>query len=282
MRLAIASGKGGTGKTTLSVAIAKSVDGRVKLLDCDVEEPNSHIFLDIQEKKVTDVTVSVPVIDEAKCTLCAKCAQFCQFNAIISLAEATTMVFKDLCHSCGGCMLICPEKAITETQEVTGELMKADVGNIEFFEGKLSVGKAMSPPVIRAVLSSVKDENGLIVIDSPPGTSCPMITAVSGVDHVLLVTEPTPFGLNDLKIAVETVRGLGIPFSVAINRYDCGDDGVEKYCKTQGIDISLKIPDSTKVAVAYSKGVSLDLSMPKIKKDIRRFLKSIESAGRKN
>ncbi len=282
MRLAIASGKGGTGKTTLSVAIAKSARGRVRLLDCDVEEPNSHIFLDIREKRTEKVTVPVPVIDETKCTHCGKCAQICEFNAIVSIGGTTTMVFKDLCHSCGGCQLACPEKAITEIEEETGELTFSTVGNIEFTEGKLNVGKAMSPPVIRAVLNSVEDDEGLIVIDSPPGTSCPMIAAVNDADYILLVTEPTPFGLNDLKLAVETVRGLGIPFSVAINRYDIGDDRVEKYCLDEDIDVSLRIPQSRKVAVAYSKGVSLDFSMPEIKKDIRRFLESIGYSGRKD
>ena len=282
MRLAIASGKGGTGKTTLSVAIAKSARGRVRLLDCDVEEPNSHIFLDIREKRTEKVTVPVPVIDETKCTHCGKCAQICEFNAIVSIGGTTTMVFKDLCHSCGGCQLVCPEKAITEVEEETGELTFSTVGNIEFTEGKLNVGKAMSPPVIRAVLNSVEDDEGLIVIDSPPGTSCPMIAAVNDADYILLVTEPTPFGLNDLKLAVETVRGLGIPFSVAINRYDIGDDRVEKYCLDEDIDVTLRIPQSRKVAVAYSKGVSLDFSMPEIKKDIRRFLESIGYSGRKD
>ena len=282
MKLAIASGKGGTGKTTLSVAIAKSAKGRVRLLDCDVEEPNSHIFLDIREKRTEKVTVPVPVIDENKCTHCGKCAEICEFNAIVSIGGTTTMVFKDLCHSCGGCQLVCPEKAISEIEEEIGELTFSTVGNIEFTEGKLDVGKAMSPPVIRAVLNSVEDDEGLIVIDSPPGTSCPMITAVNDADHVLLVTEPTPFGLNDLKLAVETVRGLGIFFSVAINRFDVGDDRVEKYCEEEGIEVSLKVPQSRKVAVAYSKGVSLDFSMPEIKKDIRRFLESIGYNGRKD
>jgi len=228
------------------------------------------------------VTVPVPVIDETKCTHCGKCAQICEFNAIVSIGGTTTMVFKDLCHSCGGCQLVCPEKAITEIEEETGELTFSTVGNIEFTEGKLNVGKAMSPPVIRAVLNSVEDDEGLIVIDSPPGTSCPMIAAVNDADYILLVTEPTPFGLNDLKLAVETVRGLGIPFSVAINRYDIGDDRVEKYCLDEDIDVSLRIPQSRKVAVAYSKGVSLDFSMPEIKKDIRRFLESIGYSGRKD
>jgi MinD superfamily P-loop ATPase len=279
MRLAIASGKGGTGKTTLSVAIAKCAGENVTLLDCDVEEPNSHIFLDIKEKKIKKVTVPVPVIDEEKCTHCGKCAEICQFNAIVSMGGTTTMVFNDLCHSCGGCQLVCPEKAITEVEEQTGELTFAKVGNINFIEGKLNVGKAMSPPVIRAVLDAGKAE-GLTVVDSPPGTSCPMIAAVNEADYILLVTEPTPFGLNDLILAVETVRGLGIPFSVAINRFDAGDDRVEKYCLDEDIDVALRIPDSRKVAVGYSKGLSLDFSMPQIKSDIRRFLSSIKQAGR--
>lgn len=280
MKLAVASGKGGTGKTTLSVAIAKCMQENVTLVDCDVEEPNSHIFLDIREKQIEKVAVPVPVIDEDKCTHCGKCAELCQFNAIVSMAETTTMVFKDLCHSCGGCELVCPQKAISEVEDETGQLMFAKVGKIDFIEGKLNIGKAMSPPVIRAVLDAAEDREGLIVIDSPPGTSCPMITAVNDADHVLLVTEPTPFGLNDLKLAVETVRGLGIPFSVAINRYDAGDDRVERYCLEEDIDVSLRIPESTKVAVAYSKGLSLDFSMPEIKKDIRRFISSIEHSGR--
>jgi len=281
MKLAVASGKGGTGKTTLSVAIAKSAKGKVQLLDCDVEEPNSHIFLEIKDKETKTVTVPVPVIDMEKCTHCGKCAEICEFNAIISFGGTTTMVFPDLCHSCGGCELICPEKAITEKPEEIGELTKCSVGNIKFLEGKLKIGKAMSPPIIRAVKNAAENDL-LTVIDSPPGTSCPMIAAVHDADYVLLVTEPTPFGLNDLILAVDTVKDMKIPFSVAINRFDVGDDRVEKYCEAQGIEISLKIPDSRKVAVAYSKGISLDEAMPEVKADIRRFLKSIESAGRQN
>ena len=282
MKLAVASGKGGTGKTTLSVAIAKSVDGQVQLLDCDVEEPNCHIFLELQNKKTEIVNVPVPVIDMEKCTHCGKCAEICEFNAIVSFGGTTTMVFPDLCHSCGGCMLVCPEKAITEKPEEIGELTRCNSGNIKFLEGKLKVGKAMSPPIIRAVKDAVEDEEVFTVIDSPPGTSCPMIAAVHDADYVLLVTEPTPFGLNDLILAVETVRGMNLPFSVAINRFDVGDDRVEKYCEKEAIEVSLKIPDSRKVAVAYSKGKSLDEAMPEVKDDLRRFIRSIESAGRQS
>lgn len=281
MKLAVASGKGGTGKTTLAVAIAKIFDGQVQLLDCDVEEPNCHIFLELQNKEIEKVNVPVPVIDMEKCTHCGKCAEICEFNAIVSFGGTTTMVFPDLCHSCGGCKLVCPEKAITEEPEEIGELTKGDSGNIKFLEGKLKVGKAMSPPVIKTVKNSI-DNKLFTVIDSPPGTSCPMIAAVHDADYVLLVTEPTPFGLNDLIIAVETVRGMNLPFSVAINRFDVGDDRVEKYCKEEGIDVSLKIPDSRKVAVAYSKGQSLDEAMPEVKDDLRRFIRSIESTGRQS
>ena len=281
MKLAVASGKGGTGKTTLSVAIAKTFDGPVQLLDCDVEEPNSHIFLKLENKIIEKVNVPVPVIDLEKCTHCGKCAEICEFNAIISFGGTTTMVFPDLCHSCGGCELVCPEGAITEKPEEIGELTKCNLGNIKFLERKLKIAKAMSPPIIRAVKNAAEDEL-FTVIDSPPGTSCPMIAAVHDADYVLLVTEPTPFGLNDLILAVETVRDMKISFSVAINRFDVGDDRVEKYCEKEGIEISLKIPDSRKVAVAYSKGISLDEVMPEVKTDIRKFLKSIESSGRQS
>ncbi|HPN84168.1 MAG TPA: ATP-binding protein [Victivallales bacterium] len=273
MKIAVASGKGGTGKTSLSVALALSADGPVKLLDCDVEEPNCHIFIEIGEEQKTDVFVPVPEIDNSKCDNCGRCAEFCQFNAIASLGTRT-LVFPELCHSCGGCMKVCPKGAISEKDRLIGTIRSGRRGNLFFASGMLEIGHPMSPPLIKEVLK-LAGSGELVIVDSPPGTSCPMVAAVSGADFVVLVTEPTPFGLHDLKIAVETVRGIRKPHCVVVNRCDSGDDRVERYCAEQGIEIVLKIPDDRKVAVAYSEGKTLLDAMPHMRGDMRKILCAI-------
>jgi MinD superfamily P-loop ATPase len=272
MQIAIASGKGGTGKTTLAVALALAWDGPVQLLDCDVEEPNAALFLTLENQAENPVSVPVPAVDSSRCTGCGKCAKICQFNAL-AVAGKSVLVFTELCHSCGGCVRVCPEKAITEVTLPVGTIRRGQSGNIGFMEGRLKIGRAMAPPVIRAVKKSADPELP-VLIDCPPGTSCPMITAVKGSDFVILVTEPTPFGLHDLKLAVETVRMLNIPFGVVINRSDAGDNRVVEYCKKENIRLLLQIPESRKIAEAYSRGEILLSTDPALKGMLQEIIRS--------
>ncbi len=275
MKIATASGKGGTGKTTVSVALAQAFETPVCLIDCDVEEPNSAFFLKPDPESRQDVTVPVPKINADVCTACGACSAFCVFNAI-AVAGESAMVFPELCHSCGGCMKICPEHAITEEPVQVGEINRGTSGRITALEGRLKIGSAMAPPLIRAAKKAAPP--GVpVLIDAPPGTSCPMITAVSGSDFVVLVTEPTPFGLNDLILAVETVRTLGIPFGVIINRSDSGDDRVVRYCEKEAIRILLQIPESRKIAEAYSRGDGLLSAEPELADRFREIIRNIES-----
>jgi len=258
MQIAIASGKGGTGKTTTATNLACSIarmDKPVQYLDCDVEEPNGHIFLKPDIKETQEITIGVPEVDNDLCDGCGKCGQLCQYSAIICLKDKA-LVFEQLCHSCGGCELVCPTGAIKEKQIEIGFVELGTAGDLRFGQGKLKIGDVRSPALIKKVKENAAN-NGTVIIDAPPGTSCPVIEAVKGVDFVLLVTEPTPFGLNDLELAVEMVRQLKLPFAVAINRSDIGDDRVIHYCQQQGIEILLEIPDDRLIAEAYSKGIKI-------------------------
>jgi MinD superfamily P-loop ATPase len=274
MQIAIASGKGGTGKTTLAVALAQAWDGSVQLLDCDVEEPNAAIFLSLENCAEQTVSVLVPVVDSSRCTGCGKCAAICQFNAL-AVAGKSVLVFDDLCHSCGGCARVCPEHAITEQPRSIGKIVRGQSGNIRFIEGRLNIGHAMAPPVIRAVKKAA-DPALPVLIDCPPGTSCPMITAVKGSDFVILVTEPTPFGLHDLTLAVETVRLLDLPFGVLINRSDSGDNRVVEYCEKENIRLLLQIPESRKIAEAYSRGETLLSAAPELRPVFQEMIQVIQ------
>lgn len=287
MRIAVASGKGGTGKTTVSVALAQSAIEDVYLLDCDVEEPNSGLFLKKEQISIENVTVPIPEVNKDTCTLCGACSTFCQFNAIACIGEYA-MVFPELCHSCGGCALVCPVNAITEVPCIIGQkerstVYRKDSSPMHFIQGTLDIGKAMSPPIIRAVKKEAEDKiakdeskKTITIIDCPPGTSCPMGTAVSGCDFTVLVTEPTPFGLHDLNIAVQTVRKMGIPFGVIINRSDAGDNRVVEYCKKENIALLLEVKEDMRIAQGYSKGMSLIESAKEYKKDFIAVLKTIE------
>ena len=276
MRIAVASGKGGTGKTTVAVALSLAVSEPVLYADCDVEEPNGSIFLRPENERTDEVLVEIPEIDEAVCTSCAACARFCQFNALVSFGTPP-LVFPELCHSCGGCKIVCPSGAISWKNVSIGEIAigKSDGGRISVVQGKLNVGSSLAPPVIRQVKSHIPEES-LCVIDCPPGTACPVIESLNGADYVLLVTEPTPFGLHDLKLAVATARELALPFSVVINRCDEGNDGVEKYCTREKIHVIARIPHKRSMAEAYSRGGNLFDAIPEMHELFRDIPRMIE------
>jgi len=275
--ISIASGKGGTGKTTVATNLAFSLKNNVQLLDCDVEEPNSHLFLNpVIENKET-VFTPVPEIDEQKCTYCKKCAEICRFKAIAVLEKAI-ITFPELCHSCGGCMEICPEKAINETGRELGVIERGRRDNLDFVHGCLRVGEAMSPPLIRKVRSFILPEKTNI-IDAPPGTSCPVIAAMKEVDFVLMVTEPTPFGLHDLKLAVEAVKLLDIPCGLVINRSDIGDKRVKAYAAQENLPVLMEIPFDRWIAETYSRGGLIAEEMPEWKEKFQELYRRIEKAA---
>jgi MinD superfamily P-loop ATPase len=255
MILAVASGKGGTGKTTVATNLAKvyAASGRaVQYLDCDVEEPNGHIFLKPQIEGRDTVTVDVPDVDTAKCTGCGKCGEICQYSAIVAI-QNQVLTFEQLCHSCGGCWYVCPAEAIRKKPLPIGRIETGTAEEVAFVTGKLDIGYVRTPTLISRVKQHI-DAASLAIVDVPPGTSCPVVTALRGVDFVLLVTEPTPFGLNDLKLAVDLVREMGLPFGVIINRDGIGNADVEEYCEAERIDIVAKLPDDRRIAEAYSAG----------------------------
>ncbi|MDP8212490.1 MAG: ATP-binding protein [Candidatus Zapsychrus exili] len=268
MILSVASGKGGTGKTTIAVNLALSLSN-VQLMDCDVEEPNAALFLNpvIVEKK--NAFIPVPVIDKEKCTYCGKCREVCEYNAIAVIpqtdkSKGNILLFPNFCHGCGACQYLCPQGAITEMNREIGIIEFGEKDNIQFVHGKLNIGEAMAPPVIRQVKQHINPTR-TVIIDVPPGTSCPVITAVGGTDFCVLVTEPTPFGLNDLQLAVEAMRKLDILFGVVINRCDLGDDKTENYCNEENIPVLMKIPFSEEIAKSYSKGESIVELFPEYK-----------------
>ncbi len=273
MIISIASGKGGTGKTTIATSLAVSLESGTQILDCDVEEPNAHLFLNPLIDKTEPITTPVPEIDKDKCNLCGKCAEICEFKAIVVIAK-TLLTFHELCHSCGGCMAVCPENAITEVERELGTLQIGHRDNLTFADGKLRIGEAMAPPLIKKV-RSCKDPDRVTIIDAPPGTSCPVITAMADTDFVLLVTEPTPFGLHDLKLAVGAVNILGIPAGLVVNRSDMGDDKVREYAESVNLPILMEIPFDRKIAEAYSRGALLVDIMPEFKENFIQLYKRI-------
>ncbi len=255
MRIAVASAKGGTGKTTLATNlayVASHTGHGVTYLDCNVEAPNGHIFLKPEITKSEPVGSLIPHVNEGLCTQCGLCGEICRFSAI-ACVDGHVVTFPERCHACGGCLRVCPAGAITENTRETGRVDVGRCGSMWFIQGLLNVGEAMSPPVIRAV-TAMAPPGDLVFVDAPPGTSCPVIEAVKGSDRVVLVTEPTPFGLHDLELGVAMVRALHRPFSVVINRSDSGDREVSHYCRRQGIGVLAEIADERSVAEAYSRG----------------------------
>lgn len=254
-RIAIASGKGGTGKTTIAANLAylwARLGRQVLYVDCDVEAPNGHIFLHPKIEQHLPATTTVPEIAKDRCDLCGRCGAFCQYNALLCLPDQV-VTFPELCHGCGGCSLLCPHQAISETKRQIGSIDIGAAGSINFTSGLLNIGEAMSPPLIRALKNSLV-ESERTIIDAPPGTSCPVIESIRHCDYTLLVTEPTPFGLNDLQLAVEMVRALDQPFGIVINRAGLDDRPLLDYCLREQLPILAQLPDDRRVAEAYSRG----------------------------
>jgi len=266
MRIAVASGKGGTGKTTVALALAEVLGPRGRLLDCDVEEPNCHLFLDSVPVRSEAVEVPVPEFDPERCIGCGACARSCNFHAIAALGKRM-LFFPELCHSCGGCGLACKAGAVTERMHGIGRLEYRAAAGIELVTGVMNVGHPMAVPVIRRLKERTLSDR-IDVLDCPPGTACPMVAAVRGADFVLLVTEPTVFGLHDLELACDTLEKLRLRSGVVINRADDNCGGVEQFCRARGIPVLMRIPFSRRIAEGYSSGKRLTECAPELRKEL--------------
>ncbi len=260
LRIAVASGKGGTGKTTVATClaqVAKALGNGITYLDCDVEEPNGHLFLKPEINEQVPVGIPVPKVDQDTCICCGECAEICQYSAIVCVKDKI-LTFPDLCHSCGGCVRVCPVDAIEEVTRTVGTLEQGKAEGIDFIHGKLNIGEVMAPPLIKAVRARASKngskEKDMHIIDAPPGTSCPVITAIGDADLVVLVTEPTPFGLNDLDLAIDMVRELGLEHVVVVNRHEEDNTSAREFCSQKGVDIIAEIPDDRRIAELYSRG----------------------------
>ena len=281
MQIAIASGKGGVGKTTISVTLASYYTDRgqnVALFDCDVEEPNVNLFLGADALSEEKGGVMIPQVDDSKCTGCGECAGLCEYSAIV-LIKGKPLVLPLMCHSCGGCALVCPEDAITEVWREIGIVEKGEKGNIKYAGGKLNIGEPMSPPLIKEVKENYSGAR-LKIIDSPPGTSCPVIESVKDADFVVLVAESTRFGLNDFELAAGMARALEVPFGVVINRHVQGQDLVNDYCRSQGIPVMAVIPESREIAVAYSNGDCVSFIKENYSSELENIVIHIEKNNR--
>ena len=278
MIVAIASGKGGVGKTMLAVNLARVAPEPVQLLDCDAEEPNCHLFVAGETVLREDVTLAVPVVDLARCTACGSCGEACQFGGIVVLPTGAH-VFPTLCHGCGACVRACGHGALQEVPRRIGELTVKEAGALTLVSGRLDVGEALAPPVVRAVRTRA-DGSPIVIVDAPPGTSCPVVAAVRGADVAILVTEPTPFGLNDLELAVTAIRRLGLPFGVVINRAGTGDTHVAEYCAKEGVPVLMEIPHERRIAEAYARGLPLIAASPELRPGFLALLERVAKLAR--
>jgi len=281
MNIAVASGKGGTGKTTISLCLASYYADKeisVALLDCDVEEPNVNLFLQSEIMGKVEAHVLIPSVDNSLCSGCGKCGEICQYSAIV-LIKGKPLVLKEMCHSCGGCFLVCPEKAISEVKRTTGVIELGELNGIQYAGGRLNIGEAMSPPLIKDVKEYY---SGAVIriMDSPPGTSCPVIESVKGCDFLVLVSEPTPFGLNDLKLAAEMARAMKIPFGVVENRASPGNNSLREFCKSESIPLIASIPDTKEIAVRYSRGDSVSYIKENYRNELDKIANHISSSVR--
>jgi len=276
-QIAVASGKGGTGKTTVATnlaVVAARAGRRVTYLDADVEAPNGHLFLNPELAPGQSVELMVPRVSEEACTACGQCAELCQYGAIIKLAQRV-LVFSELCHGCGGCVRVCPEEAISEQPLSIGVVEEGSAGPLRFIRGRLQIGYPLAPPIIRAARARLNGP-GLRLIDAPPGTACATVQAVEGTDYVLLVAEPTPFGLSDLGLTVAMLRAMGLRFGVVINRADHGIGDMRSYCRVEGIEVLLELPDDRRVAEAYSRGELVIDSLPEFRPAFEALLAKVE------
>jgi len=251
MVIAVASGKGGTGKTTVAVNLALSLSD-VQFIDADVEEPNANLFLKVDLQKLEDVAIPIPQVN-TNCSFCGRCAEFCQYNAIVVIPNKV-IVFPELCHGCGGCKLVCPNNAIAEQPHIIGYIEHGKTDTIEFYHGVLKPGEPSATPIIRQLKRRI-DPTRTVIIDVAPGIGCTVIESLRGVDFCLLVTEPTPFGLYDLDLTVNVIKQLHIPCGVVINRSTIGDERVQHYCEAQNIPLLLQIPYDDRIAQLYSQGI---------------------------
>jgi MinD superfamily P-loop ATPase len=279
MNIAIASGKGGTGKTTVAVNLALAAKKGVQLIDCDVEEPNIHLFVKGEEKHERRVNILIPEIIESRCIAeegCDLCSQFCEFNAIVCPGKLP-IIIPEMCHGCGGCKRACPKKAIREVPYEIGTVTTSKHKDIFLAEGRLDIGMSLAPAVIKGVKEE-KKRNVLSLLDAPPGTSCPVVSVLQGCDFVILVTEPTPFGLNDLRLAVDMVRELGLRFGVVINRANPEQSCIDEYCAAEEIQILAAIPEDRKIAQSYAKGIPIIEALPEYRAVFETLLCRIKEA----
>ena len=280
MTIAIASGKGGTGKTTLSTSLARYLDKhsgeKVTLVDLDVEEPNSGLFMKGKKIDTQDIIKQIPEWKKDRCTFCNRCKEVCNFNAITLLPE-TVLIFTELCHSCFACVELCPEDALEMKPVKSGQINHFQVGTLNFVEGIINVGEQQAVPAIKEPKQYSRNtaDEGIQIYDAPRGTSCPVIETTKNADYVILVTEPTPFGLHDLRLSVETMRKLGKSFGVVINRFGIGNEKVETYCSDENIQVLGKIPDSREIAERYSKGEPI-WEMPQVTPVLIQIFQTIQ------
>jgi MinD superfamily P-loop ATPase len=280
MIIAVASGKGGTGKTTVAASLATAlhqIGKPVSFLDCDVEAPNAHLFIKPAFDQQSNVDILIPQVDESICTGCGRCAEVCEFHAIVVLG-GKPLVFPELCHGCGSCTLECPEKAITEVPQTLGILESGSTKmQIKFARGLLNVGEPMAVPVISQLKKwRVPAPDEIVIVDSPPGTSCPVVESIRAADYIILVTEPTPFGLHDLKLAVQLTEELGIPAGVIINRDGVGDTKVDRYCQQAHLPILMRIPLERKIGAGIAEGQPLTEIYPHYGDRFRQLFQHIE------